>query len=115
MIVEFIYDNDCPNVAATRANLMRAFAKARLSPKWTEWERSSRETPSYAREFGSPAILVDGRDIAGFSAQSAATCRIYTSSKGTRSGIPPVELIASALLSNQQPPPRSRCTMSKNV
>lgn len=102
MSVEFIYDRDCPNVAATRANLMRAFAGAHVAAKWTEWERSSPDTPAHAREFGSPAILVNGRDIAGQSPNAGASCRIYLSANGRRSGVPPAELIAERL-SNSQP------------
>lgn len=95
--VEFIYDRDCPNVAAARANLMRAFGEARIFVKWTEWERSSPDTPAYARKFGSPAILVNGRDIAGLSPNPATSCRIYSSENGNSLGVPPVELIADAL------------------
>lgn len=101
ILVEFIYDKDCPNVAATRANLMRAFAEARISSKWTEWERSSPDTPAYAREFGSPAILVNGRDIVGLCPSPTASCRIYSSAEGMASGVPPVDLIAKALATPQ--------------
>lgn len=97
MSVEFIYDQDCPNVAAARANLMRAFAVDRMPPKWIEWERSSPDTPVYAREFGSPAILVNGRDIAGLSRNAAPACRIYRMTNGMPSGVPAVELITAAL------------------
>lgn len=76
MSVEFIYDRDCPNVAAARANLMRAFGQSRVPAKWSEWERSSPDTREHARGFGSPAILVNGRDIAGLSPNTAAACRI---------------------------------------
>jgi mercuric ion transport protein len=98
--VEFIYDKDCPNVAAARANLIQAFVEARIVAKWSEWERSSPDTPAYAREFGSPAILVNGHDIAGLSPNPRASCRIYSSEKGNSLGVPPVELIADALRSS---------------
>ena len=62
MKVELIYDADCPNVAATRARLIAAFAAAGLAPRWQEWQRGSEGSPEYARRFGSPTILVDGRD-----------------------------------------------------
>lgn len=97
LTVELVYDCDCPNVLSTRENLMRAFALAGIPPKWTEWECASPETPPHARQFGSPAILVNGKDMASASANSAAACRIYESAAGTRSGVPSVELIAGAL------------------
>lgn len=95
-IVEFIYDSDCPNFRATRENLLRAFAQAGIRAKWTEWERSAPETPDHARQFGSPAILVNGRDIAGQMPDSAAACRIYRTTNGTPAGVPSVDLIADA-------------------
>jgi len=97
MSVEFIYDRDCPNVAAARTNLMRAFAQAGTPAKWKEWERSSPDTPEYARQFGSPAVLVNGTDIAGHSPNSGSACRIYSTGDGKQSGMPPAELIAQAL------------------
>lgn len=97
MSVEFIYDRDCPNVAAARANLMRAFAEKGIPAKWTEWERSSSNTPGYAREFGSPAILVNGRDVEERVPSTGDACRIYQSPNGMPSGVPAVELIVRAL------------------
>src|SRR5712692_222178 len=102
MSVEFIYDRNCPNVAAARTNLMRAFAEKGISAKWTEWERSSPDTPAYAREFGSPAILVNGRDVAGLAPNTGDACRIYQVASGISSGVPSVELIVHALSNPDQ-------------
>jgi len=102
MPVEFIYDKDCPNVVAARTNLMRAFAEKGISAKWKEWERSSPDTPAYAREFGSPAILVNGRDVAGLAPSTGDACRIYQLASGISSGVPSVELIVHALSSSDQ-------------
>jgi len=107
MSVEFIYDRNCPNVAAALTNLMRAFAEKGISAKWTEWERSSPDTPAYAREFGSPAILVDGRDVAGLAPNTGDACRIYQQANGVLSGVPSVELIVLALSSSDQENGRS--------
>lgn len=97
MSVELIYDHDCPNVAPARANLLRAFAETGVVAKWTEWERSSPETPAHAHHFGSPAILVNGKDIADLPPNAASCCRIYSSADGKPSGVPSVELISRAL------------------
>ena len=97
MSVEFIYDAGCPNVNRTRENLLRAFAQSRVPARWIEWERSAPETPDYARQFGSPAVLINGKDVAGFSPTAAASCRIYRDPTGASSGILPVKLIAVAL------------------
>lgn len=97
MRVELIYDNGCPNVAASRANLLRAFAETHAPAKWTEWERSSPDTPGYVRNFGSPAILVNGKDIAGHLPNAGSACRIYSTDDGQPSGVPPVDDIARVL------------------
>ena len=97
MRIELIYDKDCPNVAETRANLLQAFAAAHLEAKWTEWERSSPLSPTYAAHFGSPSVLVEGLDVAGENPRDdISCCRLYTSSVGRYTGAPSVELIKAA-------------------
>ena len=103
MKIELIYARDCPNVNAARANLVRALSATRLPVRWTEWDRSLPETPSYVRGFGSPTVLVDGRDVGGISKSEAAgaCCRIYGSSKSSLTGAPSTDLITRALLYRQ--------------
>lgn len=94
--VELIYDADCPNVAAAREVLLRAFAAARVAPKWIEHLAS--EAPAYARGLGSPTILVDGRDVSGGAGPGPeACCRLYPSPDGGLSGVPGVDVIAEAI------------------
>jgi hypothetical protein len=96
----------CSNVAATRANLLKAFAAAFLEAKWTEWERSSPSSPAYAAGFGSPTVLVEGRDVAGENpTQYISGCRLYASAEGRYSGTPSVELILSYLVAEERPEP----------
>lgn len=98
MKVELIYDADCPNVAAARSMLTAAFAKARIAARWLEWERDNPESPAYARRFGSPTILVDGRDVAGaVPGGEDASCRVYRSAKGRLAGTPSQDQLLSAL------------------
>ena len=97
MKVELIYDSDCPNVAETRANLLQAFAAAHLEAKWTEWELSSASIPAYAAGFGSPTVLVEGRDVAGESPRERISCcRLYAFVEGRYSGAPSVELLKTS-------------------
>ncbi|MBI2843907.1 MAG: MerC family mercury resistance protein [Armatimonadetes bacterium] len=97
--VELTYDSDCPNVREARAQLLRAFARAGLPPKWQEWERANTESPDYAHAYGSPTILVNGRDVDGaLPSQHADCCRLYAEKAGHLRGVPSVETIASALL-----------------
>jgi len=100
MLVELIYDSDCPNVADARVQLMRAFAYLGLTPSWKEWDRNSKESPAYAKGYGSPTILIDGKDCVGLAPSDANSCRIYESSEGAKKGIPSLDIVISALKGN---------------
>lgn len=96
--VELIYDADCPNAEEARAQLRRAFAQAGLTPQWQEWDRADPKSPRHARDYGSPTILVDGKDVSGLvSSGEADSCRLYKHDDGQLRGYPSVEMIASAL------------------
>jgi mercuric ion transport protein len=109
MTVELLYAPDCPNVDEARANLHRALVDVGLPPSWTECETSAPDVPVARRGFGSPSVLVNGRDVAGAEPAGAAWCRIYEVA-GRRSGAPPTEQIVQALRSamEQSRPPRWR-------
>ena len=95
--VELIYDRDCPHVEKARESLRRAFAEAQIPPVWTEWERGADASPPYARAFGSPTILVEGRDVAGAEpAAGSDCCRLYREG-ALLAGAPPAALVADAL------------------
>jgi len=99
MTVELIYSSDCPNVAAARQQLLQAFATVGATPRWLEWDRDDSTSPAHARAYGSPTILVNGRDITGMeaSADGADACRVYSSAPGTFDGAPALEVIVNAL------------------
>ena len=95
--IEFIYDRDCPNVEGARAALCDALQAAGLAQHWQEWDRADRHAPEYVRAYGSPTILVDGKDIAGMPPGDASACRIYRNEQGNTRGIPDSQLILAAL------------------
>lgn len=96
--VELIYDHDCPNVSITRAQLLRAFSETGIPPRWREWERSDSQSPDYVRGYGSPTILINGKDVAGVTPfDGISCCRLYPRTSREMQGVPPAELIASAL------------------
>jgi hypothetical protein len=95
-IVDLVYDPACPNVALARANLMRAFSKARISARWEEHRIGAPDGEARVIGFGSPTVLVDGRDVAQAEAGADACCRIYTSGD-VMVGAPPIDAIAAAL------------------
>lgn len=103
MRIELIYDSDCPNAEEARRNLTRALRRAGRPAAWRERERSAPDTPAYARAFGSPTILMDGRDVADDPPGGAACCRLYADADGGFRGAPTVETIASALARGDDP------------
>ena len=108
--VELIYDADCPNVAAARSLLIKAFTQTGVSARWREWERGAPDSPDYASRYGSPTLLVDGKDVAGAApVAGAAACRVYADGEGKLSRTPPLDAVCSALL-NASPgkPARTR-------
>lgn len=95
--VELLYEKSCPFVEAARFRLAEAFRQVGRAPEWAEWEASDPTAPDHARSYGSPAILVDGKDIASIPAAEAGhCCRIYDL-QGESRGAPPLDLIVSAL------------------
>lgn len=108
--VELIYDQDCPNLAACREVLRSAFTQAGVAPAWREWDRNSPETPAQYRGFGSPTVLIDGRDISAQqhdAVPAGNSCRVYAGDDGRLRGTPSVTSIASALVAHGETAPDS--------
>lgn len=115
MRVELLYFPECPNVNAAREQLRRAFAEAGLPLRWTEHDVTSPSAPKRVRGFGSPTILVDGKDVSGAPSDEAASCRVYLGSEVR--GVPPLATIVQALKSRTIPPAQngSRAIMARIV
>ncbi len=105
---ELIYDGDCPNVEAARERLKSALAKGGFETRWQEWERSDAASPDYVKKYGSPTILIDGKDVGGALPGDGKSCRVYTDSDGNLSGVPSPEAIASALSKAKESTSHSR-------
>lgn len=96
--VELIYDADCPNVAAARKQLRDALGEVGVASQWQEWDRNDPSSPPHTRQYGSPTILVDGKDVAGAPpSNDADCCRIYQDESGAMQRVPSEETIVSAL------------------
>jgi mercuric ion transport protein len=96
--VELIYDSDCPNPENAREQLRRAFARVGLEPHWTEWQADDPGAPAHVHGYGSPTVLVNGRDVAGATpVPGMRGCRVYASAAGEPRGAPPLEAIIAAL------------------
>ncbi|HLK11024.1 MAG TPA: hypothetical protein VKW76_06555 [Candidatus Binatia bacterium] len=92
--VELVCDQGCPNAEEARIT--------GLAAQCSEWTTSSDTTPAHLRRYGSPTVLVNGRDVAGAEPGEAESCRVYEGNR-RRSGVPPTELIVSALAAADQP------------
>lgn len=102
LTAELIYFPGCPNAEEARAQLVKAFIEARLTPRWSEYRTDDPDLPEHAHDFGSPTILVNGRDVTGAApADSAEVCRLYTDETGRRGGIPSLGSIVAALAEAQ--------------
>lgn len=63
--VELIFDAHCPHVEAARQQLRQVFQKLGQPPDWQEWDRAAPSSPQHVRQYGSPTILIDGKDVIG--------------------------------------------------
>ncbi len=100
MKVQLLSFPGCPNVEATRKVLRRALVGSGLAPEFDEVDVTSSVTPEPLKAWGSPTILVDGRDVGG-SEPTGPGCRLYGSHGQTR-GVPPEALIQRAIRNARQ-------------
>jgi mercuric ion transport protein len=101
--VELVYNVGCPNVDRARESLLQACARAGVAPSWVEWGRKLPESPAHIRGYGSPTILVDGKDVAGAEpSQREGACRLYPDGATGFGGIPSVDQIVAALMREGQ-------------
>lgn len=99
--IELVYDRDCPNVEQARAMIRAALAELGAESHWTEWDREDERTPDALRRYGSPTVLVNGRDVSSDERADepshGRSCRVYTADNGCLSGAPSAALIATAI------------------
>ena len=94
--IELIYSPHCPNVEFARGRIVEALKIVGRAPSWVEWNRESPVAPEHARLYGSPTILVDGRDVVGAPASLVDNCRVYASGSGFDRA-PPLQVLLDAL------------------
>ena len=101
LTVELVYDRDCPNVDRARAMIRAALREVGADPVWREWDRESADTPNDLRQFGSPTVLVNGRDVGcdenEMAQADANACRVYLDTNGCVCGAPSSRLIVEAI------------------
>lgn len=95
MRVQLLYFAGCPNAAPAGEALARVLRALELSPTFETIDVSAPDVPEDLRAWGSPTILVDGRDVAG-AAPSGPSCRVYRTARRAQ-GWPPEDLIRQAI------------------
>jgi len=82
--IELVYDPGCPNVGHAREVLTAACRAAGVPAVWTEWDSEDGACPKYARNLGSPSVLVNGEDVAPGphpwaprNPEAGPRCRVY--------------------------------------
>ncbi len=95
MKIEIIYFNGCPNIQAAKDNIKAACKELGIEGSVQEWNQNDDNAPDFTKKYGSPTVLVNGKDVAGDPGDccTSGSCRIYTD----MTGIPSVELIRTAL------------------
>lgn len=96
MRVQLLYFDSCPNVEGTRASLRHALEAAGMPTAFEEIDVEA-NAPEDLRLWGSPTILVDGKDLFGASVPTGCTCRIYSDGEASSSGVPTGQSIIEAL------------------
>lgn len=89
--IELVYFDGCPHAEEARGNITAALARTSARPgAWAEWDLTDPATPDEFKQYGSPTVLVDGRDVTGDGPNSAAmACRA--------DGAPSIEVIEARL------------------
>jgi hypothetical protein len=92
--VELVYFGACPNVGSARQALGDVLRSMGLPPEWQEWDQGDPHTPTRVRGYGSPTVLIGGRDVRGGSPGSdGLACRA--------DGPPSMEEIRRALIEKE--------------
>jgi hypothetical protein len=77
LTVELIYHAGCAAADPARRNLAAAHDLLGLPHDWREWDIEAPDAPPYVRQWPSPTVLVNGRDVNGSApADVAAACRL---------------------------------------
>jgi mercuric ion transport protein len=64
MEIELIYSPGCQNLDSARNNLRAALKLSGNTTTWQEIDLDLNVTAAHYRKFGSPTILINGKDIA---------------------------------------------------
>ncbi len=97
MRVQLLYFPGCPNVVESRAALQKSLATCGLQLNVEEVDVTAPDTPKHLQGWGSPTILIDGKDVADQVAGEGASCRVYRGEGQITRGVPSEKMIRRAL------------------
>lgn len=99
--VDLVYDRDCPHIDEARATIRAALEAVGSEIDWREWDREDSRTPDELRGYGSPTVLVNGRDVVAVGNESTASganaCRVYFDECSCICAAPPAAVIERAI------------------
>lgn len=99
MKIEILYFDECPNHGPTVERVKEALRQEEMTAELVEVNVRDDATARSVRFLGSPTVRIDGIDVeatARLSKDFGMMCRTYAES-GKRVGVPPVDLIRTAL------------------
>ena len=74
--IDLVFFTGCPHVDAARGALGAALDAVGLPRRWREWDQARPETPPHLQQYGSPTVLVGGKDVTGQAGPNAGrACR----------------------------------------
>jgi glutaredoxin len=96
--IQLLSFDGCPYSVKTRVLLQDVIASAGIDASIEEVDLDSPATPVALRGWGSPTVLVNGRDVGGLEAPPGTSCRIYRDDAGRHAGYPSAALLRTALV-----------------
>jgi mercuric ion transport protein len=108
MKIQLLYFEGCPNLEPARAALRDALVAEQIDQAVEEIDVESPTAPESLRGWGSPTILIDGKDVTGAARTTGSSCRLYAN------GAPTVDEIRARLAAAGRAPAGSsgRATLS---
>ena len=108
MKIQLLYFEACPNLERARLALRDAMVADQIDQAVEEIDVDSPTAPESLRGWGSPTILIDGKDVTGATRTTASSCRLYAN------GAPSVDEIRARLAAARRAPVGSsgRATLS---
>lgn len=77
MKIQLLYFDGCPNLERARVVLRDAMIAEHIDQAIEELDLESPTAPESVRGWGSPTILIDGKDVTGAHRTAGSSCRLY--------------------------------------